>query len=159
MDHKFKIDKYWKDIEKEISILKDTSLENANLIGQQSEKIIKLDYNTNIIDHNVKLSKWLLNLIDSTFGKLYQKIKKEPIKEKTNKKDISLNSNYLPKKYNLNQSNIEKDLEEIKEIHLAMNSELDKQNDTLEKINIKTDNVSDQLEYNLKKCKKIIRNK
>ena len=68
MDSKQEINKYWEDIKKELAILKEKSLKNANIVSEQSDKLGQIDYNNKIIDHNVKLSKWLLNLIDSTFS-------------------------------------------------------------------------------------------
>ena len=164
MDSKQEIDKYWEDIKKEVAILKEKSLKNADIVSGQSDKLGQIDYNNKIIDHNVKLSKWLLNLIDSTFGKIYQKIHSVPRKEKKNyilrssSKSMSL-SPTLTKLNNHPESDILDELEEIKLIHNAMGEEIDKQNMVLENINNKTENISDNLENNIRHCKKITRNK
>jgi len=161
MDSKQEINKYWEDIKKELAILKEKSLKNANIVSEQSDKLGQIDYNNKIIDHNVKLSKWLLNLIDSTFGKIYQKINSVPKKEKKSK-DYSLQTKVkskslspIPNKFNNSpESDIINDLEEIKLIHNAMGEEIDNQNMVLENINNKSENISDNLESNIRHCKK-----
>jgi hypothetical protein len=162
MNQQSKIEQYWKDIEKEISILKENSLKNADIVSHQSDKINQIDYNNKIIDHNVKLSKWLLNLVDSTFGKIYQKLNAVPKKEKKIKLDLHIKKNSLNQNINYpivnSQYNVINDLKEIKSIHNAMGEEIDKQNCALENINDKTENISDNLENNIRHCKKIIRN-
>ena len=156
-----KINDYWNEINKEIAVLKENSLKNADIISNQSDKLGQIDYNNKVIDHNVKLSKWLLNLIDSTFGKIYQKLHSIPKKEK-NLSNTQLNINSLNRNLisNINHSSdsVINDLEEIKLIHKAMGEEIDKQNIALENINDKTDTISDNLEDNIRHCKKIIRN-
>ena len=161
MDQQKKINQYWKEINREIAVLKENSLKNADVVSNQSDKLDQIDYNNKIIDHNVKLSKWLLNLIDSTFGKIYQKIHSMPKKEKNVLKSSSninsLNRYSTSDKNSISESVIN-DLEEIKSIHKAIGNEIDKQNLALENINNKTNDISDNLENNIRHCKKIIRN-
>lgn len=163
MDKQSKIEQCWKDIEKEINILKENSLKNADIINNQSDKVNQIDYNNKIIDHNVKLSKWLLNLVDSTFGKIYQKLNTVPKKEKKNKLDSHIKNSSLSQNIKNTivdlQSNVINDLEEIKSIHIAIGEEIDKQSIFLETINDDTENISDNLESNIRHCNKIIRNK
>jgi len=163
MDEQSKIEQCWKDIEKEINILKENSLKNADIINNQSDKVNQIDYNNKIIDHNVKLSKWLLNLVDSTFGKIYQKLNTVPKKEKKNKLDSHIKNSSLSQHIKKTivdlQSNVINDLEEIKSIHIAIGEEIDKQSIFLETINDDTENISDNLESNIRHCNKIIRNK
>lgn len=158
MDKEKTIENYWLEIEKELKILKDTSLSNADIISDQTEKILQIDSNNKVIDHNVKLSGWLLNLINSTFGKIYQKIHSEPIKDKKNPVFKNNTLSLKSKKYSSNL-NIINDIEEIKSIHMAISDELDCQNNYLDSINDTSDNISNNLENNLRLAKKIIRNK
>ena len=82
---------YLKNIEKELNILKENSLINAEEVNKQSEIISKINNDAEDINYNVKLSKWYLNLIDSTFGRIYEKLNKLPMLKKKSIEKPSLN--------------------------------------------------------------------
>ena len=157
MDSQKDIEKYWEEIEQEVILLKEISLSNAAILDNQTYNITKVKNNSDVIEHNVKLSKWLLHMINSTFSKVYQTIHREPInkehvkRKKKNKLDSSLIS------YNQDRENIVNNLNDIKTIHVAIGEELDNQNDYLENINNKNNSIIDTQNNNNRLIKKILR--
>ena len=165
--------KYLEQIEKELEILKDSTLANCETIHCQSEQMVIMDNKSKEIQNNVKVGKWYLNLIDATFGKLYSKMHKIPrIKYSNNShkivcknqtyhknKNFNTNSSYVVETNNLNDdplNSICKTLEEIKEINVQINQEIGKQNLFLDDITNTTENSTDQLYKNIEKTRKII---
>jgi hypothetical protein len=159
MNNQKDIEKYWKEIEKEVNILKETSLTNAQVLDQQTDTITTVNTNSEVIEHNVKLSKWLLHMINSTFSKVYQTIHREPktlVKGKIKTKNKNIIKSTL-KSNHQNRDNIINTLNDIKTIHVAIGEELDNQNDYLENINDKNDNIVNTLNNNNRLAKKILR--
>ena len=160
----YKSKEYLKEIEKELNTLKEQSVINCEVVGQQDKQINKIDNNSEKINYNVKVSKWYLNLIDSTFSKIYEKMYKLPklvrnsniLHKKEKNKVIEQINNIDNKKEELYDSIIQ-DLDEIGDIHRVIGAELSEQNKILDEINNTNECSKDILYSNTIKAKKIIR--
>ena len=121
------------------------------------------------------VSKWQLNYISATFGKIYRNIHNYPIRDNAKKilKIVNLKSKILSfnfnNKYNnsLSESineknndkleNISNLLNEIKEINVLNRNEIDIHNTILEYNNQLNDNTQNKIEKNIRKIKKIMK--
>jgi hypothetical protein len=90
------------DIMKELTIAKDQSIEIANKLYTQTGQLENTSEQLDTIDHEADISRWHINHIRSTFGKVYKKIHSYPIKQKA-----KLVINELKLKSKLNQYNIQ----------------------------------------------------
>ena len=167
---------YLEKIQQELAILKDNTLANCETTVQQSEKIYSMENKSKQIHTNVKVSRWYLNLINATFGKLYSKIHKIPeLKFKRSKKKMEPNKNNKSRKNNkihknsvTNMTNVTSNkqpiydsisntLNEVHEMNIVINNEISKHNELLGNITNVTENSTDLLVSNIHKAKRMIK--
>ena len=163
---------YLKEIERNIVLLKENTLANCNVVSDQSDKIKCMDKNAEQLNYNIKVGKWYLNLIDSTFGKVYEKFNNLPklpsYKKTTNKKPTNLKIFYNFTKQQTNKieqdtefnntlERISNNLSDLKDIHTEMGNEIKYQNEMLDEIDDITENNQGIVYSNIIKVKKIIR--
>ena len=119
------------------------------------------------MNENLKVSAWYLNLIDSTFGKIYKKTSSKPIidnqiiyKSLSRDNNLSKNNNELDfdKKNDSDIDNIIlNQLKEIKEINSTIDQELTKQNETLLELNNNIDLNQSIIDKNITKIKQLFK--
>lgn len=163
------------DIIKELSITKKQGTEIASKLHEQTIKLENTNDNLNNINYDNDVSKWHLNHIKSTFGKVYKKFNSFPIKQKTelifdslkinskidchNIKKLSLKNNNNSQKQN-NNTKIDEISSLINDINYITNvnsDEIDKHNKLLDKNIEKTEVVESKIVNNIQNIKKIIR--
>ena len=164
-----------KEILQELNELNKVSKINSNIVYNQNTTIKNIDLSSKTMNETLKVSAWYLNLIDSTFGKIYKTPSSIPIFDKNNliiskslSKDnnLSKNSNELNldkedlihKKPDLNLDNIIlNQLKEIKEINSNIDRELTKQNETLLELNNNIDLNQTVIKKNITKIKQLFK--
>ena len=156
-----------KEILQELIELNKVSKINSNIVYNQNTTIKNIELSSKSMNENLKVSAWYLNLIDSTFGKIYKKtcnisMLDNQIISKSLSKDnnLSKNSNELDldKKLDLDIDNIIlNQLKEIKEINSNIDQELTKQNETLLELNNNIDLNQTIIEKNIAKIKQLFK--
>tara|TARA_B100000575_G_C23143782_1_gene666947 strand:+ start:7874 stop:8428 length:555 start_codon:yes stop_codon:yes gene_type:complete len=91
------------DIMKELTVAKDQSIEIANKLYTQTEKLENTSDHLDNINHEADISKWHINHIRATFGKVYKRLNNYPVRQKAK---IVLNE--LKLKSKINQYSINK---------------------------------------------------
>ncbi len=69
------------EIIKELEKVKNQSIDASVELSKQTEGLNNITANLENVSYQSEVSKWQLNYIDSTFGKLYKKINNYPLKE------------------------------------------------------------------------------
>ena len=159
----------------ELETMKHKSLKVSDKLIEQSDILNKTTDNLENISYQADVSKWQLNYISATFGKIYRNIHNYPIRDNAKKilKIVNLKSKILSfnfnNKYNnsLSESineknndkleNISNLLNEIKEINVLNRNEIDIHNTILEYNNQLNDNTQNKIEKNIRKIKKIMK--
>jgi hypothetical protein len=170
-----KNDKILNNIVNELETMKHKSLKVSDKLIEQSDILNKTTDNLENISYQADVSKWQLNYISATFGKIYRNIHNYPIRDNAKKilKIVNLKSKILSfnfnNKYNnsLSESineknndkleNISNLLNEIKEINVLNRNEIDIHNTILEYNNQLNDNTQNKIEKNIRKIKKIMK--
>lgn len=158
---------------KELTITKKQSTEIASRLHDQTIKLENTDDNLNSINYDNDVSKWHLNHIKATFGKVYKKFNNFPIKEKTelildslkintkidyhNIKKISLQNDSNTEDNNCKLNLISNMISDINYITNLNSDEIDKHNKLLDKNIEKTEIVENKMVNNIQNIKKIIR--
>ena len=162
-------DKLLDDILRELEIAKDQSNAIANKLHNQTEKLDNTTNNEQSIDHEMDVSGWHLDYIRATFGKVYKKIHKYPLKEKAKSalklislksKIVKLRVNNIEESHNDKKTkldDISKVISELNQISMLNSSELDKQNSILDYNIDMVDTVDDKMFTNRNKIKKILK--
>lgn len=173
MENEKDCNKLLNDIIKELDKTKHNSIEISNKLHCQAENIEKIQDNLDEISHQADVSKWQLNYIESTFGKIYRKIHNYPIKENAsnfakllNIKTRLIGVNFLKnniinevkevKEENTLLDTAEKLINDIKEINRLNNNEISKHNIILDYNNQMTENSSYKISNNTKKINKLL---
>ena len=164
-----KNDKILNNIVNELETMKHKSLKVSDKLIEQSDILNKTTDNLENISYQADVSKWQLNYISATFGKIYRNIHNYPIRDNAKKilKIVNLKSKILSfnfnNKYNnsLSESineknndkleNISNLLNEIKEINVLNRNEIDIHNTILEYNNQLNDNTQNKIEKNIRK--------
>lgn len=159
-----------KEIEKEVETLLDGTITNANEVSSQTEKLENIAYNSEEVSHQQNISKWHINYIASTFGKIYKNINEFPLRKATSNifKQIQLKTNIIRhdigKSYEAEKieetctlDRISNKLAKVKAVSYETNNELSKQNALLDYTDTVIDNASDKMEYNTRKMHKILK--
>ena len=152
---------------RELETAKEQSKAIAEKLHEQTIKMDNTTQNIHSVDHDMDVSGWHLDYIKTTFGKVYKKFNKFPIKVKSTLKRLTLKSNLtrlqldeiennLVKQSNDKYDEISKTLDEIKNISLLNSHELDKQNTILDYNVDMVDTVDDKMFSNSNKIKKIL---
>lgn len=177
MNSKKKNDKILNNIVNELENMKNKSLEVSDKLIEQSDILNKTTENLENISYQADVSKWQLNYISATFGKIYRNIHNYPIRDNAKKilKIVNLKSKMLSFNFNnkydnkksFNESNTGKNndkldnisdlLNEIKEINVLNQNEIDLHNTILEYNNQLNDNTQNKIEKNIRKIKKIMK--
>lgn len=169
MEEDTKIDDLLSKIEKELVELKDNSLNVADMLNEQTGKLENISENNENISYQTDVSKWYIKYISATFGKIYSKLYRYPIRKNANniynvlslKKDI-ISCNFKDEnkpeyvKENSKIDSIVNSLEEVKSISKNCSDELDKQNALLDYNKTLVDNSSDKIDRNNRDIKKLI---
>ena len=158
------------DILKELEVAKSQGCEIANNLNSQTAKLNSTTSNVQSIDHEMDVASWHLDYIRSTFGKVYKKFNKHPIKNKAKSvlKLLTLKSkivqlrvdNTLEHSQNDKISkldNISNVLKELHNISVLNGNELDKHNAILDYNNDMVESVDDKMYSNRIKIKKILK--
>ena len=169
MEEDKKIDDLLSKIEKELIELKDNSLNVADMLNEQTGKLENISENNENISYQTDVSKWYIKYISATFGKIYSKLYRYPIRKNAKniynvlslKKDIincNLKDTNKPEyvKENTKIDRILNNLEEVKSISKNCGDELDKQNALLDYNRTLVDNSSDKIERNNRDIKKLL---
>lgn len=158
-------------IEQELCQLEENSLTVADKLDEQTNKLDNISDNNENIAYQTDVSKWYIKYISATFGKIYSKLHRYPVRDNALNlyNVLSLKKNII--KHTLNQKNNpdcveEKDsmdriinkLKNIKAISQNCGDELDKHNAILEYNNKLSDNSQDKIEKNTREIKKLIDN-
>ncbi len=160
----------------ELEQMKQTSLDISNKLIEQSEILNKTTDNLENVSYQTDVSRWQLNYISATFGKIYRNIHNYPIKDNAKKmlnlvnlksKIMSFNFNTkhndnYSEKIEKNESNnklekMSKILDQVKDISMLNQSELDKHNLILDYNNQLNDSTQNKIEKNIRKIKKIMK--
>ena len=156
-----------KEILQELNELNKVSKINSNIVYNQNTTIKNIELSSKTINENLRVSNWHLNIIDSTFGKIYKNpsnksVLDNPIISKSlskdnNEPDINKES-FIYKKADLDIDRIIlKQLKEIKEISSNIDHELTKQNETLLELNNNLDLNQTTIEKNIAKIKQLFK--
>ena len=70
-----------KDIISELENVKSNSINISNKLSTQTDALENISKNLDDVAYETEVSKWQLNYIESTFGKLYRKLHNYPIRE------------------------------------------------------------------------------
>ena len=156
-------------IEQELMYLEKNSLNVAEKLDEQTAKLENTSENNENISYQTDVSKWYIKYISATFGKVYSKIYRYPVR-----KNAENLYNVVSQKKNIIRHNLydknkpeyvdEKDqldkiinkLETIKTINKNCGDELEKHNDILEYNNTLVNNSQDKIEKNTKDIKKLL---
>lgn len=165
-------DKLLDEIIKELTIAKTRDIDSLVQLNRQTETINNITKNIEEVAYQSEVSKWQLNYIDSTFGRLYRKVCNYPIKENTisfiklfNLKtkilgsEINQNKDFESQKVNNDSEKIDKIdslLKDIKSISKLNNDEITKQNYMLEYNQELVDSSQTRISKNTRKIKKLL---
>ena len=155
---------------RELEIAKDQSKTIAEKLSDQTKKMDNTTKSINSVDHDMDVSGWHLDYLKSTFGKVYKKFNKFPLKDKAKStiKRLTLKSKLTRLQVDEIESNstrqsndkydeISKTLDEIKKISVLNSAELDKQNTLLDYNVDMVETVDDKMFTNRNKIKKILK--
>lgn len=155
---------------RELETAKEQSKAIAEKLSEQTKKMDNTTKNIHSVDHDMDVSGWHLDYLKSTFGKVYRKFNKFPLKDKakTTFKRLTLKSKLTRLQVNEIENNstrqgkdtydeISKTLDEIKKISVLNSAELDKQNTILDYNVDMVDTVDDKMFTNRNKIKKILK--
>ena len=183
MEHDKNCNALLKDIISELENVKTNSINISNKLSIQSNTLENVSKNLDDVAYETEVSKWQLNYIESTFGKLYRKLHNYPIKEnatnfaklfniKTRLIGLGITRSTLSSNTEKKTEEIEESIEkteedilldrvnnivhEIKEINLINNNEIKKQNLTLDYNNEVTENSQHKIIRNTKKINKLL---
>lgn len=160
-------------IVKELEKTRNTSINIGNKLGVQTENIQNIKENLEDISHETDVSKWQLNYIESTFGKIYRKFHNYPVKSNIsnlskllNFKTKIMNSNFFKSEKNVDiEKHIKEDdlldkienmINDIKQINNINSNEISKQNVILDYNNQISDISSNKINRNTKKINKLL---
>ena len=159
-----------KKILQELNELNKVSKINSNIVYNQNTTIKNIKVSSKTMNEKLKVSAWYLNVIDATFGKIYNKpiIDNQIISKSLsitnhllkNNNELDLNKKDLIHKHNVD-TNIDdiilNQLKEIKEINSNIDHELTKQNETLLELNNNLDLNQTIIKKNIAKIKQLFK--
>ncbi len=155
---------------RELETAREQSKAIAEKLSEQTKKMDNTTKNIHSVDHDMDVSGWHLDYLKSTFGKVYKRFNKFPIKDKAKStfKRLTLKSkltrlqvdeveNNSIRQGNDKYEEISKTLSEIKKISVLNSAELDKQNTILDYNVDIVDTIDDKMFTNRNKIKKILK--
>ena len=159
------------EIEREVEELLSQTVMNAEEVSNQTEKLENITHNSEEISHQQNISKWHIDYISSTFGKIYKTINEYPIKERTSNifRQFRLKTKIFSHNLTVQDAEIEEveencsldrisnKLAKIKKVSIETNRELDKHNSILEYNEEVIDNSIDKIERNNRKINKLLK--
>lgn len=145
-------EKLYIELENELSLLKKNSETTNGILNQQDYKLVELEANVDETTYQIASSKWLLNLLNHTFGKIYRKLFRYPKKQLNNQQD-----NPVIQQIPIDNGNSITDIiSDIKSIHKTNNIILTNQNNRLDKIDHSITQNNQHILDNNKKIKDLI---
>jgi hypothetical protein len=168
-----------KEILKELEEVNNQSLVNSEILHKQSTTIETIGNSLETIEKDLHLSKWYLNLINATFGKVYKTFHNTTIlkKNKSNIKPFpplskNISSKNILSKNTSSKKNIDiysshsidnsidneiyRKLTNIKDINITMSKELDDNLIKLDELNSTITNSQFSISDNITTIKKMI---
>jgi hypothetical protein len=159
------------EIEKEVEELLGHTINNAEEVSNQTEKLENISYNSEEVSHQQNVSRWYIDYISSTFGKIYKNINEYPIKKTTSNmfRQLALKTkifsydlqskdeDIIEVEENTSLDRISNKLSKIKRVSVETGRELNKHNAILDYTDEIIDNASDKIHRNNRKINKILK--